>query len=264
MTTDPTTTPDAEPPRPRRRGIYLLPNIFTTAVMFSGFYAIVAATDGNFDRAGIAIFIAMVCDGLDGRIARWTNTQSEFGKEYDSLSDMVAFGLAPAVVAYQWGVARIAEYGPLWGRFGWLATFFYAACAGIRLARFNARAAVTDKRYFEGLPSPSGAALLAGFVWMLNDLQREGLRALILAFVVAFVAGALMVSRFPYVSGKDFDWSRRVPVAVLVLIPLGFVLVGSSPPEMLFGLFGIFALSGPALWLWHRTRRGQRPPSRRS
>ena len=264
MTTDPSTPPDAAPARPRRRGVYLLPNIFTTGVMFSGFYAIVAATDGNFDRAGIAIFIAMICDGLDGRIARWTNTSSEFGKEYDSLSDMVAFGLAPAVVAYQWGVARIAEYGPLWGRLGWLATFFYAACAGIRLARFNARAAVTDKRYFEGLPSPSGAALLAGFVWMLNDMQREGLRALILAFVVAFVAGGLMVSRFPYVSGKDFDWSRRVPVAVLVLIPLGFVLVGSSPPEMLFGLFGLFALSGPALWLWHRTRRGQRHSPKRS
>ena len=154
-------------------------------MLFSGFYAIVAAIDGNFDRAGIAIFVAMVFDGLDGRIARWTNTQSEFGKEYDSLADMVAFGLAPAIVAYQWGVARIAEYGALWGRFGWLATFFYAACAAFRLARFNARSAGADKRYFEGLPSPSGAALLAGFVWMLNDLQREGLRALILAFAVA-------------------------------------------------------------------------------
>ena len=140
--------------RPRGRGIYLLPNLFTTAVLFSGFYAIVAATDGNFDRSGIAIFIAMVCDGLDGRIARWTNTQSEFGKEYDSLSDMVAFGLAPAVVAYQWGVAKIAEYGALWERLGWLATFFYAVCAALRLARFNSRSATADKRYFEGLPSP--------------------------------------------------------------------------------------------------------------
>jgi CDP-diacylglycerol--serine O-phosphatidyltransferase len=171
---------------------------------------------------------------------------------------MVAFGLAPAVVAYQWGVARIAEYGALWGRIGWLATFFYAACAAIRLARFNARAATADKRFFEGLPSPSAAALLAGFVWMLNDMQREGLRALILAFAVAVIAGSLMVSRFPYVSGKDFNLQRRMPFAVLLLIPLGFVVVGLSPPEMLFGMFALFALSGPLLWAWRRVTRGRR------
>lgn len=252
----------AAAPRPRNRGVFLLPNLFTTAVMFSGFYAIVAATDGNFDRAGIAIFIAMVCDGLDGRIARWTNTQSEFGKEFDSLSDMVAFGLAPAVVAYMWGVAAIAEYGAVWYRLGWLATFFYAACAGIRLARFNSRAATSDKRYFEGLPSPSGAALLAGFVWMLADLEREGLRALILAFVVAMVAGALMVSRFRYVSGKDLDPKMRIPVAFMVLVPLGFVLVGSSPPEMLFALFAVYASSGPLLWAWRKLRRSKRGAAR--
>jgi CDP-diacylglycerol--serine O-phosphatidyltransferase len=258
MTTDSTGTPGAPAKRPRSRGIYLLPNLFTTAVLFSGFYAIVAATDGNFDRAGIAIFVALVCDGLDGRIARWTNTQSEFGKEFDSLSDMVAFGVAPGVAAYQWGVVRIAEYGAVWGRIGWLATFFYTACAAFRLARFNARSATADKRYFEGLPSPSGAALLAGFVWMLNDLQREGLRALVLAFVVATVAGSLMISRFPYLSGKDFNLNKRVPFALLVLIPLAFILVGSSPPEMLFGLFGLYALSGPLLWAWHRLARGRR------
>ena len=246
--------------RPRSRGIYLLPNLFTTGCLFSGFYAIVAASDGNFDRAGIAIFVAMVCDGLDGRIARWTNTQSEFGKEFDSLSDMVAFGLAPAIVAYQWGVARIAEYGAVWGRLGWLATFFYAACAAIRLARFNARAATADKRFFEGLPSPSAAGVLAGFVWMLNDLQREGLRTLVLAFVMAFVAGGLMISRFAYASGKDFNLKQRVPVALLALVPLAFVLVGSSPPEMLFGLFGLYALSGPLVWAWHRLTRGRRGP----
>ncbi len=248
--------------RPRSRGVYLLPNLFTTGVMFSGFYAIVAATDGNFDRAGIAIFIAMVCDGIDGRIARWTNTQSEFGKEFDSLSDMVAFGLAPAVVAYMWGVARIAEYGAVWYRLGWLATFFYAACAGIRLARFNSRAATADKRFFEGLPSPSGAALLAGFVWMLADLQREGLWALILAFLVAILAGSLMVSRFRYLSGKDLDPKMRIPVAFMVLLPLGFVLVGSSPPEVLFGLFALYASSGPLLWAWRRLRRSRRGTSR--
>jgi CDP-diacylglycerol--serine O-phosphatidyltransferase len=266
MTTDSSASPDETRPRPRNRGIYLLPNLFTTAVLFSGFYAIVAATDGNFDRAGIAVFVAMVCDGLDGRIARWTNTQSEFGKEYDSLSDMVAFGLAPAVVAYQWGVARIAEYGAVWGRLGWLATFFYAACAAIRLARFNTRAATADKRFFEGLPSPSAAAVLAGFVWMVNDLQREGLRDLVLLFAVALIAGGLMVSRFPYLSGKDFNLNQRIPLSVLLLVPLGFILVGSSPPEMLFGLFALYAASGPLLWAWRRvtrSRRGPRPVDRR-
>jgi CDP-diacylglycerol--serine O-phosphatidyltransferase len=262
MTTESSPTPDAGSPRARSRGIYLLPNLFTTAVLFSGFYSVVAASDGNFDRAAVAIFVAMVCDGLDGRIARWTNTQSDFGKEFDSLSDMVAFGLAPAIVAYQWGVARIAEYGAVWGRLGWLATFFYAACAAFRLARFNSRAATADKRYFEGLPSPSGAALLAGFVWMLNDMQREGLRALVLAFTVAFVAGGLMVSRFTYLSGKDFNLNRRIPFAVLLLVPLGFVVVGSSPPEMLFGMFGLYALSGPVIWAWRRLSRGRRSVAR--
>ena len=254
MTTEARMPPDPARPAPRRRGIYLLPNLFTTGVLFSGFYAIVAASDGNFDRAGIAVFIALVCDGLDGRIARWTNTQSEFGKEFDSLSDMVAFGLAPAIVAYQWGVAHIAEYGRIWGRFGWLATFFYAVCVAFRLARFNTRTTVAPKGYFEGLPSPSGAALLAGFVWMMNDLGRQGLWALIAAFAVAFAAGLLMVSRAPYLSGKDFDWSRRVPFAFLLLVPVAFIVVGASPPETLFGLFAIYALSGPALWIWRRTR----------
>ena len=260
MTTDPPAAPNAAPRRLRNRGVYLLPNLFTTAGLFSGFYAIVAATDGNFDRASIAIFVAMVCDGLDGRIARWTNTQSDFGKEFDSLADMVAFGLAPAIVAYQWGVARIAEYGALWGRVGWLATFFFTACAAFRLARLNTKTATADKRYFEGLPSPSGAALLASFVWMMNDLQREGIWPLILAFAVAFVAGSLMVSRFSYLSGKDFNLNQRIPYAFLLLVPLGFVVVGSSPPEMLFGLFALFAASGPALWLWRRATRSRRTP----
>jgi CDP-diacylglycerol--serine O-phosphatidyltransferase len=242
----------------RRRGIYLLPNLFTTGALFSGFYAIVQGMNHRWEHAAVAIFVAMVLDGLDGRVARMTRTQSEFGAEYDSLSDMVAFGLAPAVVAYQWGVESIAEYGALWGRLGWLATFFYAACAAFRLARFNTRTAAADKRYFEGLPSPSGAALLAGFVWMMNDLQREGIWPLILAFAVAFIAGSLMVSRFPYLSGKDFDLKQRIPFALLLLVPLGFVIVGSSPPEMLFGLFGVFALSGPTLWAWRKLTRKRR------
>ncbi len=147
-----------------RRGIFLLPNLLTTCCLFGGFYAIIAAIDGNFERATVAIFVAMVFDGLDGRVARLMGTETAFGKEFDSLADMVAFGLAPAVVCYQWGVARIAEYGSAWGRFGWIAAFFFAAATAMRLARFNARAATQDKRYFEGLPSPSGAAIVAAFV----------------------------------------------------------------------------------------------------
>src|ERR1700704_208477 len=149
---------------PRRRAIYLLPNLFTPRSLFSGFYAIIAAIDGNFERAGIAVFVAMLFDGLDGRVARLTHTESAFGKEYDSLADMVAFGVAPAIVSYQWGVARIAEYGRAWGRLGWLAAFFYAVMAALRLARFNTRVGTSDKRYFEGLPSPSAAAVVSGFI----------------------------------------------------------------------------------------------------
>src|ERR1700761_508667 len=160
--------PDSPPARPQARGIYLLPNLLTTGCLFSGFYAIVAAIDGNFERAGIAIFTAMLFDGLDGRVARLTSTETAFGKEYDSLADMVAFGIGPAIVSYQWGVARIAEYGKAWFRFGWLAAFFFAAAAAMRLAKFNSR--VQDKRYFEGLPSPSAAAVVAAFLWT----SREG------------------------------------------------------------------------------------------
>src|SRR5262249_1750787 len=185
-------------------GIYLLPNLLTTGCLFSGFYAIVAAIDEHFASAGRAIFIAMIFDTLDGRIARLTHTESAFGKEYDSLADMVAFGLAPAIVAYQWGVVRIAEYGHYSGRFGWLACFFCAVAAALRLARFNTRTAA-DKRYFEGIPSPSAAANVAAFVWFSSVWRTPGLIGLIAAFVVTATAGALMVSRFSYPSFKQFN-----------------------------------------------------------
>jgi len=248
--------PETEPSV--RRGFYWLPNLLTTGTLFSGFYAIIAAIDGNFSRAGIAVFVAMVFDGLDGRVARWTNTQSDFGKQYDSLSDMVAFGLAPALVVYQWGVERIAEYGRLWGRLGWLAAFFYAVAAAMRLARFNVRAASVDKRYFEGLPSPSAAATVAGFVWLASDFELSGLAALVLAFAVTIVIGALMVSRFSYYSGKEFDLRGRVPWAYLALIPLAYMVVSLSPAEMLFALFGTYAVSAPVYWAWRRLRRRRR------
>jgi len=244
----------ARPNSKRGRGVYWLPNLLTTGTLFGGFYAIIAAVDGNYARAGTAVFIAMVFDGLDGRVARWTNTQSEFGKEYDSLCDMVAFGLAPAILVYQWGVERIADYGKLWGRFGWLAAFFYAVAAGLRLARFNSRAATVDKRYFEGLPSPSAAATVAGFIWFASDSNLPGLPGLLLAFGISICMGALMVSKFPYWSGKEINVRARIPWLYALSIPLVFVVV-SLAPESLFALFAVYAASAPVQWLVRRLRR---------
>ena len=241
----------------RGRGVYWLPNLLTTGTLFGGFYGIVAAIDGNFSRAAIAIFIAMVFDGLDGRVARWTRTQSDFGKEYDSLCDMVAFGLAPAILMYQWGIERIADYGQFWARFGWLAAFFYAVAAGLRLARFNSRAAVADKRYFEGLPSPSAAATVAGFIWLVSEIEVTGLPRLVLAFTVSIIAGALMVSKFAYWSGKELNVRGRIPWVYALVIPLIYVLV-SLAPLSLFVAFGAYALSGPAVWLWRKLTRKKR------
>lgn len=244
--------------RPPRRGIYLLPNLLTTLCLFGGFYAIVAAIDGNFDRAVIAIFAAMVFDGLDGRVARLTGTETAFGKEFDSLADMVAFGLAPAVVCYQWGVARIAEYGLAWGRLGWIAAFFFAAAAALRLARFNARSAHQDKRFFEGLPSPSAAAIVAAFIGLAHKYDVVGLPGLVLAFAITVLAGLLMVSRFPYRSFKDRAAGERVRYSRLLLVPIVIALIAIDPPVVLFLLFGGFALSGPLAWSWARLRRRPR------
>lgn len=250
--------------RTQRRGVYLLPNLLTTACLACGFYAIVAAINGDFARAGGAIFAAMIFDGLDGRVARWTGTESVFGKEYDSLADMVAFGLAPALVAYQWGVERIAEYGNAWGRFGWIASFLYAVCAALRLARFNARAASADKRYFEGLPSPSAAAVVAAFVWFSSEWREPGLAGLILTFSITGLAGALMVTGFAYPSMKQFDWDRRVKFAYFIIVPVFLALIAAEPPTMLLAMFSTYALSAPALWMGRRVFRGRRdgaPPA---
>jgi CDP-diacylglycerol---serine O-phosphatidyltransferase len=244
-----------EPVRPRAKGIYLLPNLLTTGCLFSGFYAVVAAIDQHFANAGMAVFAAMIFDTLDGRIARLTKTESNFGKEYDSLADMVAFGVAPAIVAYQWGVVRIMEYGGHWGRFGWLACFFYAVAAALRLARFNARSASADKRYFEGLPSPSAAAIVAAFVWFCSDWREPRLTGLIAAFVITASAGALMVSRFGYPSFKQFDLDKRIRFVYMLLVPLTFVLIAVDPPTMLLSMFCTYALSAPVLWLGRRVRR---------
>jgi CDP-diacylglycerol--serine O-phosphatidyltransferase len=249
---------DDEDQTARRKGVYWLPNLLTTAALFSGFYAIVAAIDLKFENAGIAVFVAMLFDGLDGRVARWTHTESAFGKEYDSLSDMVSFGLAPAIVTYQWGVARIAEYGPLWRRLGWLVCFFYAAAAALRLARFNARSATQDKHYFEGLPSPSAAAIVAALVWLASDRINVGLPGLILAFLVTAFAGALMISRFAFSSFKGVTPGARVRFPTIVLVPLAFVLIALHPSSTLLALFGGYALSAPLVWAYRKLRKRTR------
>jgi CDP-diacylglycerol--serine O-phosphatidyltransferase len=243
--------------RPRSRAIYLLPNLFTTGCLFSGFYAIVAAIDGNYERAGFAVFAAMLFDTMDGRVARMTRTESAFGKEYDSLADMVSFGLAPAIVAYQWGVARLFEYGQVWGRVGWLAAFVYAVCAALRLARFNMRHATADKRFFEGLPSPSAAAVVSAFIWASSEWREPGLPGLILAALVTTSAGALMVSKFGYNSFKNLNAEGPVRFATFLLVPLGFILIAIKPPIALLAIFGSYALSGPLFWLLRLRRKHQ-------
>ena len=245
------------PERPRSRAIYLLPNLFTTGCLFAGFYAIVAAIDGNYERAGFAVFAAMLFDTLDGRVARMTRTESAFGKEYDSLADMVSFGVAPAIVAYQWGVARLFEYGSVWGRVGWLAAFLYAACAALRLARFNTRTSA-DKRFFEGLPSPSAAAIVSAFIWASSEWREPGLPGLILATVVTACAGALMVSSFAYNSFKQVQSAGPVRFATFLLVPAGFALIALFQETALLAIFGGYALSGPVGWLLRRLRRSHR------
>jgi CDP-diacylglycerol--serine O-phosphatidyltransferase len=249
---------DEDYSRSRPRGVYWLPNLLTTGALFAGFYAIVAAIDEKFAYAGIAVFVAMIFDGFDGRVARWTNTESTFGKEYDSLSDMVSFGLAPAIVTYQWGVARIAEYGPLWRRVGWLVCFFYAAAAALRLARFNSRPA-SDKHYFEGLPSPSAAAIVAALIWLASDQIRVGLTGLILAFLATAVAGALMISRFPFNSFKHASPGAKVRFTYIIFVPLAFVLIFLYPPITLLVIFGSYAASAPLVWTYRKLRRRTRP-----
>jgi len=244
-----------EPTSSRRKGIYLLPNLLTTAGLFAGFYSIVAAIDGNFGPAAWSIFVAMFLDGLDGRVARMTSTASDFGKEFDSLADMVSFGLAPAIVTYQWGVERLAEYGAVWGRLGWLAAFLYAAAAAFRLARFNTNAAVDDRKYFQGLPSPPAASAVVSMVWLCAQYEVDQLIGLVAGITVTAVVGVLMMSRFRYLSFKDVSPSRRVKFANLLAIPLVIIVVALAPAFVVFAVASVYALSGPAYWLWLRRRR---------
>lgn len=235
--------------KPRRaRGIYLLPNLFTTAALFAGFYAIVAAMNGHYVAAPVAIFIAMVLDGIDGRVARMTNTQSAFGAEYDSLSDMVSFGLAPALVVYAWALEHL-------GKLGWLAAFIYAAAAALRLARFNTQVHVADKRYFQGLASPAAAAIVAGLVWFSHDLGVEGESMRWVAFGLTLVAGLLMVSNIRYHSFKGLDLRGKVPFVAILVVVLVYVTITIDPPKVLFFGFLLYALSGPILTVYLRQRK---------
>lgn len=224
----------------RRRGIYLLPNLFTTSALFSGFFAVVAGINGDFSAAAIAIFIAMVLDGLDGRVARMTNTQSAFGAEYDSLADMISFGMAPALVAFTWILQDI-------GKIGWVVAFLYVACAALRLARFNVQIGSTDKRWFIGLPSPSAAALVAASVWTFHSFDANAFVFKLLMLVVVAAAGVLMVSNIRYYSFKDVDLKGPVPFVVLLAIVLGFVVISVEPSVMLLLLFAAYVASGPVL-----------------
>jgi CDP-diacylglycerol---serine O-phosphatidyltransferase len=236
--------------KPSRRGIYLLPNLLTTGALFAGFFAIVQAMNGLFEQAAIAILVAMILDGLDGRVARLTNTQSAFGAEYDSLSDMVSFGVAPALVMYSFALKDM-------GKLGWIAAFVYCAAAALRLARFNTMLATQDKRWFMGLPSPAAAALVAGFVWLMVD-NRIGVDEMRwLAWLVTAFAGISMVTNLAFYSGKDFNLKRSVPFVAIVLIALGFSLISLDPPIVLFLLFLAYGLSGYALWIKRRFFRKQ-------
>ncbi len=265
--------PDRERPfiknRFGRRGIYWLPNLFTLAALFSGFYAIVQAMNERFEYAAIGIFAAMVLDGLDGRVARLTRTQSDFGAELDSLSDMVSFGVAPALVVYTWALRDFAfsQTVPMLGpwlstRLGWIAAFIYCACAALRLARFNTNIDVVDKRYFQGLPSPAAACVLAGLVWALNEYHVKGVDVKWLAWGLTVFTGLTMVSNIKFYSGKDINLRKSVPFSALVGIAMVFVFLfasASTLPEILFAAFVLYLLSGYALWAWERIKK--RPPS---
>ncbi len=255
MSTHPDATAAAH--KARRKGIYILPNLFTLAALFGGFFAIVMAMNGDYDRAAIGIFCAMVLDSLDGRVARMTGTQSAFGEQMDSLCDMVSFGVAPALVAYTWALKPL-------GRWGWIAAFVYVACAALRLARFNVNTGVVDKRYFQGMPSPAAAAFVMGFIWLMTDLGinasssidwlggDQAMRWVI--FGIALFAGLTMVTNVPYYSFKDIDLKKSVPFIVMVLIALAIAAINIHAPSVLFAAFSVYALSGYGVYAWRKAK----------
>ena len=249
------TLPEDLAPRKRRKGIYILPNLFTLAALFGGFYSVVMAMNGRFDLAALGVFAAMVLDSLDGRVARMTNTQSAFGEQMDSLSDMVSFGAAPALIAYEWSLKGL-------GRWGWIAAFVYCACAALRLARFNVNTGVVDKRWFQGLPSPAAAALVAGFIWLMTEWGKRGGEVLYLSwhqitwitFGFTLYAGLTMVTNVPFYSFKDVQVKKSVPFAVIVLIALAIAVINIHSPTVLFGVFVAYGLSGYVVYGWRKAK----------
>ncbi|MEY8689760.1 MAG: CDP-diacylglycerol--serine O-phosphatidyltransferase [Leptothrix sp. (in: b-proteobacteria)] len=239
------------PPRPRRKGIYVLPNLFTLAALFGGFYSIVMAMNGRFDNAAIGVFCAMVLDSLDGRVARMTNTQSAFGEQMDSLSDMVSFGAAPALIVYEWALKGL-------GKLGWVAAFVYCAAAALRLARFNTNIGVIDKRFFQGLPSPAAAALVIGFIWVMDDYGFRDVRSIDwltwTACAMTLFAGLTMVTNVPFYSFKDVGVKRSVPFIVIVAIALGIAVINIHPPLVLFGIFVCYGFSGYVVYAIRKSR----------
>ena len=236
-----------EAPSRMRKGIYVLPNLFTLAALFGGFYAIVMAMNNQYESAAIGVFAAMVLDSLDGRVARMTNTQTEFGAQMDSLADMVSFGAAPALITYEWVLKDL-------GRWGWFAAFVYCACAALRLARFNVNTSVVDKRFFQGMPSPAAAAFVMGFVWLITVLEIARSDVAWVCFIFCLYAGLTMVSNVPFYSFKDFQMRKSVPFAVIVSIALVIAVINVHPPIVLFGLFLAYALSGYVVYAWRRTK----------
>lgn len=246
--------------RKRGRGIYLLPNLFTTSALLAGFYAVVAAYNMQYESASIAILVAMILDGLDGRVARMTNTTSAFGAEYDSMADMVSFGLAPAFLVYAWSLSSMSTVK--YGNLGWVISFFYTACCGLRLARFNVQVGTADKRFFQGLACPAAAAVMALMVWVMIDLGVSGRELVFLSLLVTLCTGLLMVSNFMYYSFKDLGSNKRVPFVVILCLVLILVFTSVDPPKVLLAGFVAYALSGPtwAVFRWVRKRRRSSTP----
>ena len=242
---------DEAPLRPRRKGVYVLPNLVTLAALFGGFYAIVMAMNGRFEQAAIGIFCAMVLDSLDGRVARMTNTQSTFGEQMDSLSDMVSFGAAPALIVYEWALKGM-------GKAGWVVAFVYCACAALRLARFNTNLTVVDKRYFQGLPSPAAAAVVMGFIWVMDDAgyRQSDMHGWLagMAMALTLIAGLTMVTNLPFYSFKEFSLKRTVPFIVIVALALAIALINLHPPIVLFAVFCLYAGSGYGVYVWRRLK----------
>ena len=248
-------SPNSKPKQPSR-GIYLLPNLFTTSALFAGFYSIVFAYNGNYANAGAAIIVAMVLDGFDGRVARMTNTTTAFGAEYDSMADMISFGMAPGFLMYSWSLSSLSQAH--YGQLSWVIAFVYTACCALRLARFNVAVGTADKRFFQGLACPSAAAVLASFVWVMSELGIDGADVVALSAIMTLATGVAMVSTFTYYSFKDLGSNRKVPFAMLLALLLLFVVTAVDPPKMILIASVTYSISGPAYYLFRLYRKRQR------